>query len=116
MIRVPGEAELYVDVDWKTRAVRVYGRGEASLLWLTPSASNLVRVDLVEAEFRLEGVPGVHVWERSGAVERLDFDVGLITFVNLQITCVQSEHLRALLQRAEEVLRTGVGDMNTPVA
>jgi hypothetical protein len=111
VIRVVGNAEIYVDVDWPSRTVRVLGPGKASLLWLTRPVD--LRLDLLGAEWRLEGVPGVQDWSRSGLVE-LDLANALIEIgTSVQITAVQSEHLRTLLERAETVLRTGVGDMET---
>lgn len=111
MIRVFGDVELYVDVDRPTRTVRLLGPGKVLLQAMLPGASSDFREYLTLAEWMLEGVPGEAL--PAHAPIAVDMVGWFIIIANVRITAVQSEHLRALLQRAEDVLRTGVGDMTT---
>lgn len=111
MIRVIGDVELYVGVDWPARTVRVYGPAKESLLWLTQTASVALRTELKAAESQIEHSTVVF---RGEGYLNVDLPNGHIYFEGVDapgFTVVESEHLRYLLARAESALATGVGDI-----
>ena len=109
MIRVVGNAPLWVDV-WRTSTgapIAVVLSSPTASKRMTADAASSLRIDLCRAEWFIEGDPQADQ-PFSLPVDRAG---GFIEVLDQHIACIQSERLRALLVRAETVVRTGVGDM-----
>ena len=103
--RVPGETELYLDLDWPTQSALLLDQRKRVLARLVPSDLRALAQLLQLAEWQLEGVMGEAThWP-------VTVGDGLITYHGVSVTAVQSQALRRVLGQAADVLDSGVGSL-----
>jgi len=106
MVRVPGDTELDLAIDWVTRTA-VLLSGSQRLSTIVPAEIGPLCCALQQAEWELEGAAGAQTF----APVTCDVQGGVIFYAGATFTAVQSQALRRLLSLAETILETGVGSL-----